>query len=79
VIIQYGDNLLSDFFSEYLQKIVVNYLSMKSDFESQYRQWIDLGMKMSNPAKQAMGQMSPFHSFFSQFYGHDKKEDEGKK
>lgn len=79
VIIQYGDNLLSEFFGEYLQKIVSNYLSMKSDFETQYKQWIDLGMKLSDPAKQTMERMSPYHSFFSQFYGAGEKEGEGKK
>jgi polyhydroxyalkanoate synthesis repressor PhaR len=75
VIIQYGDNQLSEFFGEYLQKIVVNYLSMKSNFETKYKQWIDMGMKLSDPAKQAMEQMSPFGSFFSQFYGTEKEED----
>jgi polyhydroxyalkanoate synthesis repressor PhaR len=78
IIIQYGDNLLSEFFGEYLQKIVANYLSMKSNFEAQYRQWIDLGMKLSDPAKQASREMPPFHSFFSQFYGTGQKDDEGK-
>jgi polyhydroxyalkanoate synthesis repressor PhaR len=78
IIIQYGDNLLSEFFGEYLQKIVANYLSMKSNFEAQYKQWIDLGMRLSDPTKQASGQMPPFHSFFSQFYGTGQKDDEGK-
>ena len=78
LIIRYGDNLLGDFFGDYLHKIVENYLSLKTNFEGQYKKWIDLGMDISGVAQGPMSRMPQFQTFFDQFFSSSKKDEENK-
>jgi polyhydroxyalkanoate synthesis repressor PhaR len=80
MIIQYGDNILVEFFETYLQQMVETYLAHKSAVDDQFKQWLDLGSDFSNLAQKTMAGMTPFQSFFDQFsYSSEKKdEDKGK-
>ena len=67
MIIQYGDNVLGEFFERYLQQMVETYLAHKSAVDDQFKQWLDLGSDFSNLAEQTMAGLTPYKSFFNQF------------
>jgi polyhydroxyalkanoate synthesis repressor PhaR len=67
LIIQYGDNLLGEFFEKYLQLTINSYLSYKAAFDEQFKTWIDLGMDIGDLSPQSMAKMAPFKSFIDLF------------
>lgn len=64
MIIRYGDNVLVDFFDQYLEQIVKNYLEYKSTVDKQFKKWLDFGADMSELAQKSMTGISPFSSMF---------------
>lgn len=54
LIVQYGENILSEFFEKYLEQTIKNYLSYKAMADNQFRNWLDLGMDLSTLTKQSM-------------------------
>jgi len=64
LIIQFGDNLLGDFFDSYLQQIIHAYLSQKAAFENQFKDWIGMGMNFSEIAQKGAGEMGGLKSLF---------------
>ena len=62
MIIQYGDNVLMDFFEKYLQQIVNGYLAYKSAMDDQFKQWLDLGMGVSEATQRKLMEANPFQS-----------------
>ncbi len=66
--IRYGDNLLVDFFENYLQQIIQLYLLQKQQFEKQFGQWLEMGKGLANQSGKAMWESSPFNSFFDFFW-----------
>jgi polyhydroxyalkanoate synthesis repressor PhaR len=64
LIIQYGDNLLIDFFENYLQQIVNNYIGYKQAMDAQFRNWLDMGKNFTETARQSMNPMDLFSSGF---------------
>jgi len=79
MIIQYGDNILGEFFERYLQQMVETYLAHKSAVDDQFNQWLGLGSDFSNLAQKTMAGLTPFQSIFDQFSSSSAKEDEDKK
>ncbi len=72
--IRYGDNILADFFENYLQQIMQLYLLHKKQFENQFAQWLNMGKGLTNKSGIAMPESSPFNSFFELFWNSpDKK------
>jgi polyhydroxyalkanoate synthesis repressor PhaR len=67
LIIQYGGNVLDEFFQNYLQQTLENYLKYKSAADAQFKKWLELGMDLSGAAQKAMTGLSPLQSFFDQF------------
>jgi hypothetical protein len=67
LIIQYGDNLLGDFFENHLQQTVNAYLQYKASVEDQFKQWLDMGMGTTHIAQKAISSLNPFQSLFDQF------------
>ncbi|MEW6377518.1 MAG: polyhydroxyalkanoate synthesis regulator DNA-binding domain-containing protein [Thermodesulfobacteriota bacterium] len=65
LIIQYGDNILSEFFDKYLQQTIKNYLAYKSAFDEQFRKWLDLGMDFSDIGQKLIRGIIPAPSFFN--------------
>ncbi len=79
LIIQYGDNVLGEFFEKYLQQMIQTYLAHKQAMDEHFNKWLEMGLDFSNTAQKTMTGLTPFKSFFDQFSqmaGKDKKTDE---
>jgi len=61
LIIRFGEDILSEFFDNYLEKIIQSYLSYRKTTDEQFRIYLELGMDFSKIAKNTM---NPFPSFF---------------
>jgi polyhydroxyalkanoate synthesis repressor PhaR len=66
LIIQYGDNVLLEFFDTYLQQIAHNYLRYKKSVDAQFKRWLDLGMGLSPLGTGGRPEANPFAAFFSE-------------
>ena len=64
MIIRYGDNMLVDFFENYLQQAIKGYLTYKSSMDEQFKKWLDMGMGMSEVAQKSLLQVNPFQAVF---------------
>lgn len=80
LIIQYGENVLSEFFEKYLEYAIKNYLLFRGLADDQYKKWLDLSASYSQTAPQALTNLSPFKSIFELFTSkeNESKKDEGK-
>ena len=67
LIIQYGDNILGDFFEKYLQQMITTYVAHKNAVDDQFKNWLKMGLNYSNMAQKTMTDFAPFKSFFDQF------------
>ena len=67
LVIQFGDNILGEFFEKYLQQIIQSYLSHKSAYDEQFNQWLKLGMNLSEMTQKTVSEISPLESFFDSF------------
>jgi polyhydroxyalkanoate synthesis repressor PhaR len=77
LIIQFGDNLLEEFFDKYLEQTIKNFLSYKATFDQQYRKMLDMGVDFSDTAQKTMTGMwtlpkSPFDFFPDSPENHEK-------
>ena len=54
LIIQFGENILNEFFQKYLEQVLKNYLSYKTMTDGQFKKWLEMGIDYSaiNPFKQ---------------------------
>jgi hypothetical protein len=76
LIIQYGENILEEFFEKYLQQTIHNYLNYKKTVDEQFGKWLEVGMDLTDMAQKTMSGLTPFQSFFDQFSpSGDKEED----
>ena len=68
LIIQYGENVLTDFFEKYLEQTIKNYLLFHNMADDQFKKWIEHGSESySKMNPQAMAGLSPFKSLFDLF------------
>lgn len=67
LIIQYGDNVLSEFFETYLQQVIKSYVSQKNVFDEQFKKMLDFGFDVSEMAQKNMEDIPQFKSFFDFF------------
>jgi polyhydroxyalkanoate synthesis repressor PhaR len=67
LIIQYGDNILGEFFEKYLQQMIQTYLAHKQAMDEHFKKWLEMGFDLSNVAQKTMEGLTPFKSFFDQF------------
>jgi polyhydroxyalkanoate synthesis regulator protein len=74
LIIRYGDNVLVDFFQNYLQQVIGGYLEYKAAMDTQFRRWIGLGKNLSETAQQSMKHLNPFQAYFSSLNDKDDPE-----
>jgi polyhydroxyalkanoate synthesis repressor PhaR len=77
LIIQYGDNVLGEFFEKYLQQMIQTYLAHKNAVDDQFKKWLEMGRDFSNMAQGSMAG-SPFKSFFDQFSSFSNKQEQKK-
>jgi polyhydroxyalkanoate synthesis repressor PhaR len=78
LIIQYGDNVLGEFFEKYLQQMIQTYLAHKHAVDDQFKKWLEMGQNFSNTAQKTMAGFSPFKSFFDQFSSYSNKQKQKK-
>jgi polyhydroxyalkanoate synthesis repressor PhaR len=64
LIIQFGDNVLVEFFERYLQQIIQSYLVHKAAFEEQFKQWIDTGLNLSEISRRSMPDVNGLRRLF---------------
>ena len=67
LIIQYGDNILGDFFEKYLQQMITTYVANKNAVDDQFKNWLKMGLNYSTMAQKTMTGFAPFKTFFDQF------------
>lgn len=79
LLIRYGDSVLSEFFDNYLEQTLKNYLGYKSAMDNQFRTWLEVGQDLSNVNQKSMGSLTSFPSWMELFPGKgpEKKVDEG--
>ncbi|MDQ1333762.1 MAG: hypothetical protein QG552_712 [Thermodesulfobacteriota bacterium] len=78
LIIQYGENVLEEFFDKYLQQTIRNYLTYKKTVDQQFGKWLDMGIDLSEMTQKTMTGLTPFQSFFDQFPSSGGKKEEKK-
>lgn len=78
LIIQYGENILEEFFEKYLQQTIHNYLNYKKSVDEQFGKWLEVGMDLTDMAQKTMTGLTPFQSFFDQFSPSGDKEEDDK-
>ncbi len=62
LIIRHGDNVLEEFFENYLEKTIKNYIAYKSAVDEQFKKWLDLGLDLSGLTHKTIAGLSPFKS-----------------
>ena len=67
LIIQHGENVLSDFFEKYLEQTIRNYLLFRNMADDQFKKWLDYGENYPKMNPQTMTGLSPFESLFNLF------------
>lgn len=67
LIIQYGENVLTDFFEKYLEQTIRNYLLFRNVADDQFKKWLEYGENYPKMDPQAMAGLSPFKPLFDVF------------
>ncbi len=62
LIIRSGENVLSDFFENYLEQSLHSYLSYKKSMEEQFRICLELGIDLSAMTEKTLSSLTPFSS-----------------
>jgi len=66
MIIRYGENVLHDFFENYLEQTFNAYLTYRSKVDEQFKNWLEMGTDFSEMTQKSMRQLNPFQAFFDQ-------------
>jgi polyhydroxyalkanoate synthesis repressor PhaR len=69
LLIRYGDSALSEFFENYLEQTLKNYLAYKSAMDAQFQRWLEMGHDLSDLTQGAMNNLDPFQSWMQLFPG----------
>lgn len=69
MIIRYGENVLQEFFENYLEQTINAYVAYKKQADEQFKQWLEVGMDISGMAQHSLSRLNPFQAFFDQFRG----------
>jgi polyhydroxyalkanoate synthesis repressor PhaR len=73
LIIQYGENVLTDFFEKYLEQTIKNYLLLHNMADDQFKKWLEYGENYSKMNPETMAGLSPFKPLFDLFAATAKK------
>ena len=73
LVIQFGENLLHDFFEKYLEKTMENYLVYRKTMDDQVNVYLDMGMDFSSLAEKTMKDMESLNLFYETLKQRDKK------
>jgi len=74
LFIQYGDNMLVEFFEVYLQQAIQTFLNYKASFDNQFKKWFDLGTGITDITKMSMPDLSYLKSFMDNTPDRDKQD-----
>jgi len=67
LIIQYGENVLTDFFEKYLEQTIRNYLLFRNMADDQFKKWLEYGEHYAKVNPQEMAGLSPMKPLFDLF------------
>ncbi|MGA2401193.1 MAG: polyhydroxyalkanoate synthesis regulator DNA-binding domain-containing protein [Syntrophobacteraceae bacterium] len=67
LVIQYGENVLSEFFEKYLELTIRNYLAYKAALDQQFRNWLEMGKDLFPHAPTPPSPFAPLDSFLDLF------------
>ena len=73
LVIQFGENLLHDFFEKYLEKTMENYLIYRKAMDDQVSTYLDMGMDFSSLAEKTLKDMESMNIFSDAFKQSDNK------
>ena len=73
LVIQFGENLLHEFFEKYLEKTMENYLVYRKTMDDQVNVYLDMGMDFSSLAEKTMKDMESLNLFYETLKQRDKK------
>ncbi|MEE4356711.1 MAG: polyhydroxyalkanoate synthesis repressor PhaR [Desulfococcaceae bacterium] len=63
LIIRSGENVLQDFFENYLEQSLVNYLNYKKNMQEQFRFCLELGIDLSGMTEKTLSDLSSFPAY----------------
>ncbi len=63
LVIQYGENILHDFFDRHLEKTMANYLEYRKAMDDQIHAYLEMGMDFSNLAEKTLKEFDPLGFF----------------
>jgi len=69
MIIRYGENVLHEFFENYLEQTINAYVTYRGKADEQFKKWLEVGMDLSEMSQQSLVRLNPFQAFFDQFPG----------
>lgn len=64
LFIRYGGGILSEFFANYLEQVLKNYVAYRKTFDDQFKAWLEIGTDLAATAEKTTGGPSAFKSFF---------------
>ena len=73
LIIQYGENVLTDFFEKYLEQTIKNYLLVHNMADDQFKKWLEYSESYSKMNPRNMADLSTFKPLFDLFAAPAKK------
>lgn len=74
LVIQFGENLLYDFFDKYLEKTMESYLVYRKSMDDQVNAYLDMGMDFSSLAEKTLNDLEKLNIFSETFkHYNDKK------
>jgi len=73
LVIQFGENLLHEFFEKYLEKTMESYLIYRKTVDDQVNAYLDMGMDFSNLAEKTLKDMESMNIFKKTFQQYNKK------
>jgi polyhydroxyalkanoate synthesis repressor PhaR len=69
LFIQYGDNVLAEFFEKYLEQTIKTYIVYRSAFDEQMAKLLEMPTSFSRTAQKGMVGMPPFQAIFKGLFG----------
>ena len=73
LVIQFGENLLHEFFDKYLEKTMENYLVYRKTMDDQVNAYLDMGMDFSSLAEKTLKDMESLNLFSETFKQYSRK------
>mgnify|MGYP000422954145 CR=1 FL=1 len=67
LIIEYGEDVLREFFEKYLELTINSYLNYKRTLDEQFRRWLETGSKLSGLSQVNPPSFQSFPSFLDLF------------